>query len=644
MRTRAAGRMAAVLGAVGMAVAATAQQPFTKGTVFVLEHAGWDSMMSDPKDRALADALALVPARIRELSREVPDMPPEAPGLINMALGALSRPTVLTIGYDGENPAGGLFGYGVGLSFRMPDQAAATDMHSTITGMLRHEGVRLKSGAGTRFAGMDDLQTPVALLSMGPTQVDGGWRYQAVFGTLQSAEAGLASLPAAPEGMRPVFRVRLDLAGLSPAKDLVMGFAGNNPEMTEVFASLEEMGLLGASAIKASYQAGFTKDESASVLVIEGAKARAGALGMAVRPLTKDEMAAVPADVTSVYLARAGESGFGTILDGLARQESAKEHLEQGLAEIKDQTGIDVRADVLDALGGAIGYYMSDATGGGGMGSTVLMLGVRDHARFAATMSKVASLANALSDQLPIGPGYIRLAAWKDGGADLWTLRFPGLPVPMEVTFALTPNWLLMSPTPQGALTAARQATGKGDKGMMSNAAIASRFPDGKGLVSLSYADTPRTMAGGYLLLSMLGSAVSNAVRSPTDPNRDPGLVIPPFNELRKGARSSVSYTYWRGDDQVTESRSDRSTLVAACSTLGSAGWLIPLVAAGAAFGAAQEQGMVDLGRPIDAGTLTRAAALALPGVSRERAALLVLSRPGWTVEPSTWALLQQRP
>ncbi|MFN0134137.1 MAG: hypothetical protein ACKVW3_16605 [Phycisphaerales bacterium] len=640
---RASTRAAQLAAVLGLAASAVGQQPFKVGTVLVIEHTGWDSFMADPKDRAMADALALVPARVRELAREVPDMPREAPGLINMALGALSRPTVLTVAYNGENPSGGLFGYGVGISMRMPDQAASTDMHSAITGLMRQGNVQLKNGEGTRFAGMTDFQTPVALMSFGPKKADDGWRYQAVFGTLDDAESGLTALPKAPDGMKPIFRARIDMAGLTPARDLVAGFAGNEPGLAEMFQSVEELGIVGDQAMKASYQAGFTKDESGSVLVLEGAKKHAKALGMSERALGKNELASIPSDVTSVYLSRAGESGFGSILDGFG-QEQAKEQIEQGLAEFKNQTGIDLRADVLDALGGAIGYYMSDATGGGGMGSTVLLVGVRDHDRFAGTMSKLASMANALGDQLPIGPGYLRLVGWKDGDSDLWTLRFPGLPVPLELTFALTPNWLMVSPTPQGAVVASRQATGKGDKGMMSNPAIAGRFPEGKAFTGLSYSDSPRTMAGGYTLLSMLGSAVANAVRSPTDPGREPGLLVPPFNDLRKGAKSSVSYTYWRGDDQVTETRSDRSTLVAACSSLGSAGGLIPLFAAAAAVGVAQEERIGPFGSGVNPAAMARVAARALPLASRERFAMVVLSRNAWRVEPTTWTLLQQRP
>jgi hypothetical protein len=83
---------------------------------------------------------------------------------------------------------------------------------------------------------------------------------------------------------------------------------------------------------------------------------------------------------------------------------------------------------------------------------------------------------------------------------------------------------------------------------------------------------------------------VANAMRSPTDPERDPGLVVPTFNELREGARARLSYGYWRGDDFVSESHTDRSVLVNAASALGAGSVAAPLIAAMVAGGFAAQQ------------------------------------------------------
>ena len=63
---------------------------------------------------------------------------------------------------------------------------------------------------------------------------------------------------------------------------------------------------------------------------------------------------------------------------------------------------------------------------------------------------------------------------------------------------------------------------------------------------------------------------------------------MPPIADLRRGARPFVSYSYWQGDDYVTECHSDRSMLVNACGVVGAASPIFPLV--GAAIGAAAAQ------------------------------------------------------
>ena len=51
--------------------------------MLVIERASLDKLFADPKDKALGEALAMIPARVRELPREIKEMPPEAAGLID---------------------------------------------------------------------------------------------------------------------------------------------------------------------------------------------------------------------------------------------------------------------------------------------------------------------------------------------------------------------------------------------------------------------------------------------------------------------------------------------------------------------------------------------------------------------------------
>src|SRR5262249_36893971 len=142
---------------------------------------------------------------------------------------------------------------------------------------------------------------------------------------------------------------------------------------------------------------------------------------------------------------------------------------------------------------------------------------------------------------------------WQDGDTQLFSLNFPGLPVPFEITYAFKGNWLIAGITPQATLAATRQGKGKG---IRDNAGFAD-IVGGKEILSFSFIDTPRTMRDGYQYVSLAGSALANAVRSPIDAARDPGLIVPTFAELKAGAKPMVSFSYWRGDDLISESHSD---------------------------------------------------------------------------------------
>jgi hypothetical protein len=290
---------------------------------------------------------------------------------------------------------------------------------------------------------------------------------------------------------------------------------------------------------------------------------------------------------------------FKAAITAIGEQNGAQaEQVAEVLEQFEQATGVNLVNDVIATFGGAAALYVSDTTGGGGLGSAVGMFEVRDRAKLWGAMGKLSTQANMHADKLPIGPGYIRLVSHKDGDTDLLTLRFPGLPVPLELTFALTNNWLILAPTPQGAIAASRQASGKGDGGLTANKTFAAAFPDDKKAVSVTFTDTARTFRDGYAFVSFLGSAVANAVRSPVDPEREPGMIVPLYNDLKKDVRCWISYTYHKGNDKITETHGDRSTLVGTSAAASALGTIAPLIAIPAAIGAASSARSAQGGAP----------------------------------------------
>jgi hypothetical protein len=510
-------------------------------------------------------------------------------------------------------------GYGAVFSVLTDSQKDAEQMQAQISAMLVASNPNLPLKPSKRFAGMTDFQTPVALLSFGPREAKDGWRYEIVLGTMGDVDAVTAALPKPARGLEPVMRARLDLGGLNPAITMGQAMAGNRPEVAEGIQGLQKAGIGGDHPLKVSYQSGFTESGSMSISVIENAKS----LGFGAEPLSNSDMAAVPSDVTEVFLTKGG-AGLENQLDVLAAKMPP---VQEGLDKFQAATGVDFRNDVLAALGGTAAVYLSDATGGGSLGSAVFMVSIRDKARFASALNKLVAVGNMAADQIPIGPGYVRLMTWKDPAGDMLSLRFPGLPVPLEITIAMTDKWLIAAPTPQAAIAAARQASGHGDSGLTANRAFTAGFKGDRKVVSLSFSDTARNLHEAYPFLSFLGSAVANAVRSPTDPSREPGMLVPLFADLRRDAKAWVSQTFWDGDDLVTETRGDRSMLVNAGGSIGVLSKILPLIVLPAAAAAGEKHRFGQLGQEATPGAraILALASGAIPELAVRRSALQVL-------------------
>lgn len=563
-----------------------------KVTVLALEWASMDRWVVDPRDRALADAVGMIPARVRELPREIPNMPPPAAGLLNLVLTTVPRPGSLVVTYDRDNPEEVAFGYGVALGFDMPEEDARRT-HAQVSAMLASAGPGAPVSASERFAGMTELATPIGPVCFGPRRGAGGWRYEVLVGHVTDPDSGREALPKADAGVTPTFRGRFDFAGLTPVMSLVESFAGDDPGARFMIEGTREAGMWGPEALKVSVVGGFAADRCVMTTVMHGAKRFAEAWHTSVEPLAPADIAVVPADSVWAGVGRGDLVWLQELIDHVIE---AQPEAAEGFEKFAQQTGVNLRDDVLGALGGTLAFYTSDSTGGGSLASGVVLVSFKDRARFLEAHTKLAAFAGAMADQLPIGPGRVRITAWKDGPTELFSVRCPGLPVPLEPTWAATDRWLIVGATPQAAIAAARQAAGRGDKGLASNPGVAAMMPRDRPLISLSYMDTARMLRDGYPILSLLGSGLANAVRSPIVPEREPGLIVPPYRDLAVGVKPTLELTYWRGEDLVQESLGDRSWLVNIGAGAGVIREIAPLIAIPMMAGAAQRGrfGMLD--------------------------------------------------
>lgn len=559
--------------------------PPKRVTVLTLETKAIEEILVDKKDQALRSALAMLPARLRELPSDSPEFAQVPRGVWDLLGTMYGKPVRLGVQYDMQAVQESRFGVGVVLSLGTGSEAESVKAHGLIGSLLPAE-MRREIGVSKTYAGMSEMLTPAGTLRWGPRKGAGDrWGYDILFGQFTSPDAMFTGFAATKDGRTPFIKGTADFSPLTPLLGMVGMIAAASPQGAAQIQALSEQGWFGPDAARIEYAAAHTADATIVSTRLVGIAKYAQANSMSREPLSAEQIRMIPADAHLAAVA----IGDRTVFSGQMRMMVEQVPEAAGMLEqFKAATGVDLMTDVLESLGGVGGAYLSDASGGGSLGSAVGFMSLSDAKRLAGANERLVAYANGMLNDEQTARGYVRIKPWQQDGTTYHTLQFPGLPVPFEVTYAIAGEWLIAGVTPQAAVAGVRQATGKGDGGLATNKAFASTLPAGRKFVSVSYADAPQLLRSGYPLVTAMGSMLSNVVRTRGDgAGREPGLVVPPYAELAAGARSSVGYAYWDGDDFVSESASDRSLLVNLGVGFGAVSRFSPLILAGVGAGIA---------------------------------------------------------
>lgn len=570
-----------IVGTASLAGSALARQndqgqaaaPQTPQTMLLLDYAGPSSLFASPKDAALSRALGMIPARVEELLKQVPDLSKAPRPAIDLAMGVLSHPVRIAITNKGFDPQTGMPGFGGVVSFSLGDggEAAARAMHKNFEFVRRQAAPAFQPAPSKKFEGLTDLPLPMGVLSYGARKAPDGWRYELIFAAIDDPDAPFKGLAAAPQGVEPTMRGRVDVAAWGPIIQMFGGFVSMaSPQGKEAMKELRESGLIGPDAVSVDFVQGYSADASTSLITVHKLGKFAERLGVSRDKVTTADLAAIPADATAAMVQKSDLKRTWESLKQQAAAAGGAQHFDDALRQIQSETGVDVEQDIIATLGSTAIVYVSDSTGGGSILSTVALLAIEDTQKLSGALAKLTDRANALLKQAVPPPARVELAKFDADGVSYTQLRFPGLPVPLEVTCAIAGKWLVLGATPQAATAAAMQAkSGTAKNGLESNAAFAGARWSGHDATSLTFVDSARTLRDGYPIITLLGSMVANATRSDQQGGRDAGMVVPGFATLRDGVRGSVSVTYWQGDDWFMERRGDRSMLVNAAGMLG---------------------------------------------------------------------------
>lgn len=532
------------------------------GDILTIYSAGLAEFLSSPKDAGLREALTLVQPRLVELARMQGNLPdPEK--TIGTAWTLACSPMTLRIaatepGENGEPP------FALQLTSR-PENAAA--LERTIVSLMRDNGMEMRNTDDGR-----EIDTPAgaARFSVSDDAIN-----LAVGTPLPPSDLQIDL----PDGYTPTFALHANLQNAQPFIQMALSQA---PDQEQARQMMENYGVLGEDALILDFAVGHSDTDSYFHGTLHGAKARAQALGMPEGVTIDAEfLSLIPADATQLIAGVFDLSSLDQVLDMPEAQD--------GLAQVNQQLGIDVREDILDAIGNRAALYQSDRTGGGGILSSVLVIELEDPTAFARAHKRLVNQANDfMAEQIaanptpgPIQPS-VEVTTRRMDGVEFFTLVFPGLPIPAEISWTVHENHLIAALSPRSLIEAMAQA--EGDSGSFASSpvlrGVAGAEIDRANLLSVSYTDAPRFAVQGYSLVSLFCAGLTNALR--TTDGVDPGVPLPPFNEFIADIEPSITVSRWQGEDLTWTGRSDASILV---NLAGSSGSILGPMAAVTAAG-----------------------------------------------------------
>lgn len=564
MRMKMKNRVFVTVGSAGLALSAGAAGADVT-PLFVLETAPLRQFAPHPLDAGIVRAIEMLPARVDELPGEIPGFERSYAQMVTTMLRTVVRPMRIAVVHDSDDAAGPSLGYGAVFSLSMADEAAARTLHEQIVGAMAEAGAPPMEIGPSGMIEINQPGTPPVFF--GPHQDGDAWRYEARLNFTGPTEGFMPEADGA-HGGNTIAQMSVDLRALTPMLERARVEAANEDDdrPMRLLGEIENAGFAGEDAIRVNLAMSYQGEESLTTARIENLGGLWDLLALPTGAIDRDTFDLVPADAWSASFSRFDLEMLRAIMTKLDEYGvPATEHVNQ----MGQTVGIDLVADIIEPLGGHAIVYTSESTGGGGLASTVMLMEVRDPEKMLDTNRKLIDLTNMTVMMVPYAGRYIRITPWEHEGTQLFSLRFPGTPIPLEMTFAYEGDWAVFAVTPQGAVAAIDQIRGDGVDGLGSVDIFTASIPEGGDLYSLSFQNSAKMFHRGYGTVSLLGSGLANLARSPWDRSRDPGMIIPPYGELRDAVRPIVTWSSWDGGALEVRSTGSSSMLANTAVMLG---------------------------------------------------------------------------
>ncbi|MFK7960669.1 MAG: hypothetical protein AB8G96_09085 [Phycisphaerales bacterium] len=554
---------------------ATAEPPYA----FLMHSSGVDAIMPDERDAILRQVLRLLPDRMMELSGELPDFPELPEPMVRGIAASLQSPMSLALDFgDPNDPEAGPPVAGQFVSWP-EDPAIAAGLAQMLIGIVESEGATFQP---SDVEGLMQTEAPFGMLNVGTRPVNG--QPALVLGVNASG----ASIPmptdhGLPAGVEPAMSVRFDLGRLAPMIQQMMESEGASEED---MALMTRFGFGGDTPIVGSMAYGHAADRSHAIIRLRDYAALSEQAGLpADVAIDVAEFRAVPRDAVFVSSNVTPLPRLGALLEEMMASVEPGANPEEFWGEAEEALGFHPRRDLLDHLGDTITVYRSEATGGGGMMSTIGLFELADAGSIADTHANLVERFNA--EATPQLGGYVSIRPWSMDGRDLFTLSFNGVPIPLQLTWGIEASRLVIGASPPAVIAAMKQLTKPAGSFADRADLVAMAGGNMNGLTAFRYVDTERAARRGYSGATMVATALANAVRSPRT-QRDPGAPMPAYSDFIDGVVPLVTTSRWEDGDLVTRVQTDRSSMVSMAAGVDAAGGLAGLAVAGVAIGALQ--------------------------------------------------------
>jgi prepilin-type processing-associated H-X9-DG protein len=248
------------------------------------------------------------------------------------------------------------------------------------------------------------------------------------------------------------------------------------------------------------------------------------------KPLDPEILAVVPKSADRMG---AFQFDLGALVTELRKTASdfdpqVAEQIDDTVAKINDQAGLDIQKDLLDHLGSQWVDYTDRAVGGGGMAGIVVVNKLKDPAEFDAGMTKLSEKLNGIiAEQMHEPNVHIE---FKSEVVDGVTLHYFAIPL-VTPCWAVKDGYLFMGLYPQVVSSAVAQLTEKAPSiaTRPEFMAVMKRLGN-KPAASMDFTDLPRTAPDSYG--NILGWSRYLLGMSDVFGITTPAMTVPPLRKI----------------------------------------------------------------------------------------------------------------